>query len=244
MRRFDRSNNPLLKEEKLVEQLRNNSFSQDNVMTKEGAMNKSIMLIGLMMLTAVYAFQNPNMIMLYVGMGGGLVLFFVTMWKPQIANITAPIHALLEGLFVGVLSAMYSGVAGGVVFPAVSITICILLAMIMIYKSNIIPVTNKFRTGMTAAIGGIFIVYILNFVLSFFGIALPFLHTASPLGIGISLVIIGIASFSLLLDFDSIEKGDKMGLPKHYEWYFGMGLLVTLVWIYIEVLRLVAIFRD
>jgi len=245
MRRFDRSNNPLLNEERLMEQSRNISQGVDQVMTREGAINKSIILVGIMLLTAVYSFANPTTLMLWGGMIGGLVLFFLTMFKPKLAPYTGPMYAGFEGLMVGAISAIYGGIQGGIIFQAVSITICILLVMLMIYRSNIIPVTNKLRTIIITGVSAIFMLYMVAIGLSFFGISIPYLHTGGPIGIGISLVIIGFASFMLLLDFDSIDKGDKMGLPKYMEWYYGMGLLATLVWIYIEVLRLVAILsRD
>jgi len=247
MGRFDSSNNPLLNEERLMEQSKNLSYDQQKVMTREGAMNKSIILLGIMLLTAFFAYSNPSIapITLWVGLIGGLILFFVTMFKPQIANITAPIYAAFEGLLVGAISFIYSAIQGGLILQAVSITVCILLMMLMLYRSKIIPVTNKLRTGIVAATGGIFLVYMLSLGLSFFGISIPFLHTGGPIGIGISLFIIGIASLNLLLDFDSIDKGDQMGLPKYMEWYYGMSLLATLVWIYIEVIRLLSILsRD
>ena len=176
---------------------------------------------------------------------GGLIVFFITMFKPQYSPITGPIYAALEGLFVGAVSAIYAVTQGGIILQAVSITICILLVMLIIYRSNIIPVTNKLRTGIVAATGAIFLLYMANFILSMFGINIPFLHSGGVIGIGISLFIIGIASMNLLLDFDSIDKGDQMGLPKYMEWYYGVGLLATLVWIYVEVLRLISILnRD
>jgi uncharacterized YccA/Bax inhibitor family protein len=214
-------------------------------MTREGAMNKSILLVGIMLLTGLYSFGSPSTILMWGGAIGGLVLFFVTMFKPSIANITAPIYAAFEGLFVGAISAVYAAMYSGIILQAVSVTICILLMMLMIYRSNIIPVTNKLRTGIIAATGAVFLLYMLSIGLGFFGINIPFLHSGGTMGIVISLVIIGIASMNLLLDFDSIDKGDQMGLPKYMEWYFGMSLLATLVWIYVEVLRLIAVLnRD
>ena len=244
MGRFDSSNNPLLKEERLMNERKNVSFASGGVMTREGAMNKSIMLVGIMLLTGVFAFGNASPLLMWGGAIGGLIVFFITMFKPTLAPITAPIYAALEGLFVGAISAVYATLQGGIIMQAVSVTVCILLVMLMVYRSGLIPVTNKLRTGIIAATGGIFLVYMLSIGLSFVGIQIPFLHQGGIIGIGISLFIIGIASMNLLLDFDSIDKGDEMGLPKYMEWYFGMGLLATLVWIYIEVLRLLAVLRD
>lgn len=245
MGRFDSSNNPLLNEDRLKAEARNISYAEGGVMTREGALNKTILMVGIMLLAGAYAFTSPSSLFMYGGMFGGLILFFVTMFKPTIANITAPIYAALEGLFVGSVSALYASIQNGIILQAVSVTICILLVMLIIYRSGLIPVTNKLRTGIVAATGAIFLLYVANFILSMFGINIPFLHSGGVMGIGISLFIIGIAAMNLLLDFDMIDRGDEMGLPKHMEWYFGMGLLATLVWIYVEVLRLIAVLnRD
>lgn len=245
MSRFNESNNPMFNKDRVRAQARTLGMDTEGYMTKIGAVNKTIMLFGIMLLTGLYAFTNPSMMMIYGGMFGGLILFFVTMWKPNLAPITAPIYAAFEGFFAGGLSVIYGAAQGGLVFQAISITVCILLTMLIIYRSGIIPVTNKLRTGIIAATGGIFIIYMLNFVLSFFGISLPYLHSGGMIGIGITLVIIGIAAMNLLLDFDFIEKSEDQQLPKYMEWYAGMGILATLVWIYIEVLRLLSILnRD
>lgn len=245
MSRFDSSNNPLLNEERLLSESSNVSYASGGVMTREGALNKTIIMTGIMLLTALFSYSQPSGLLMIGGAIGGLIVFFITMFKPQYSPITGPIYAALEGLFVGAVSAIYAATQGGIILQAVSITICILLVMLIIYRSNIIPVTNKLRTGIVAATGAIFLLYMANFILSMFGINIPFLHSGGVIGIGISLFIIGIASMNLLLDFDSIDKGDQMGLPKYMEWYYGVGLLATLVWIYVEVLRLISILnRD
>ena len=245
MSRFDSSNNPLLSEEKLMAESRNISFAGDGVMTREGALNKTIIMTGIMLLTGVYAFGQPTPLLMYGGAIGGLIVFLITMFKPTVSNITGPVYAALEGLFVGSISAMYAAFQGGIILQAVSITVSILLVMLIIYRSGLIKVTNKLRTGIIAATSAIFFLYLANFILSLFGIQIPFLHSGGVIGIGISLFILGIASMNLLLDFDMIDKGDHMGLPKYMEWYFGIGLLATLVWIYVEVLRLLALLsRD
>lgn len=241
---FEKSNNPLFNEEKVRTQTRTLSMSGTDYMTKEGAINKTTIMVGIMLLTALFSFANPSMLMMYGGLFGGLALYLVTMWKPHIANITAPIYAAFEGFLVGGLSAIYGGIQGGLVFKATLITVTILLTMLVVYRTGLIKVTEKFRSVITVAVGGIFVIYMLSWVLAIFGISIPVLHTGSPLGIAISVGIIILASLLLLLDFDFIEKADKMNLPKYYEWYAGMALLATLVWIYIEVLRLLAVLRD
>ncbi len=242
---YEKSSNPLFNEDRIKTQTRTISMSGNDYMTKEGAINKSTLLVGIMLMTSLFSYANPSTIMIFGGLFGGLVLYFVTMWKPHIANITAPIYAAFEGLLVGGVSALYGGIEGGLVFKAILITISILLVMIVCYRTGLIKVTEKFKSIIIVATGGIFIVYMLSFVLSFFGISIPVLHTGSTLGIALSIGIIIIASLNLLLDFDFIEQAEKKNLPKYYEWYSGMALLATLVWIYIEVLRLLAVLnRD
>ncbi len=135
---------------------------------------------------------------------------------------------------------MYASVYSGIVFQAISLTMAILFAMLFLYKSGMIKVTASFRTGVIMATMGVFAVYMITWILSFFGINMPFIHEGGTMGIIISLVIIGIASMNLLLDFDNFDKGEQYGLPSYMEWFFGMGLLITIVWIYLEVLRLLA----
>lgn len=242
---FDQSSNPMFNEERVRTGAKTITMSGDAYMTKEGAINKSTILLGIMLLTALYAFTNPSTLALWGGLIGGLVLYFVTLYKPTIAPFTAPAYAAFEGLLVGAISAVYGGIQGGLVFKAIMVTLAILFTMLILYRTGTIKVTQKFRSAVIAATGAIMLTYVVAIILGFFGISIPFLHTGSPLGIIISLVIIGIAAMNLLLDFDFIDRADRMQLPKHYEWYSGMALLATLVWIYIEVLRLLSVLaRD
>ena len=156
----------------------------------------------------------------------------------------APAYAAFEGLFVGAITAMYAYAFEGIIFHAVSLTVAILFMMLFIYKTGIIKVTEKFRMGVMMATGAVFIVYLASWILGMFGVSVPFLHQGGMLGIGISVVIIGIASFNLLLDFDNFEKGEKFGAPSYMEWFSAMGLLITLVWLYVEILRLLAILSS
>ncbi|MEZ4931497.1 MAG: Bax inhibitor-1/YccA family protein [Saprospiraceae bacterium] len=137
---------------------------------------------------------------------------------------------------------MYAGAFGGaIVFHAVTLTFAVLFMMLFLYKTGMIKVTEKFRSGVMMATGAIFIVYLLSWVLGMFGVNIPYLHEGGMMGIGISVVIIGIAALNLLLDFDMFEKGEQYRAPKYMEWFAAMGLLITLVWLYIEILRLLAI---
>jgi len=154
--------------------------------------------------------------------------------------VTAPIFAMLEGLFVGTVSAVYASQFEGIMFQALTATIGVLLTMLMVYKSGLIKVTQKFRMGVSMAVGAIMLLYLVSWVGHFVGFTVPYLHEGGAIGIGLTVVIIGIASLNLLLDFDNFDKGEASEAPKYMEWYFAMGLLFTLVWLYVEFLRLIS----
>lgn len=213
-------------------------------MTVTGAVNKTALLGMILLMTTIYSFYNPTQIFLPIGALGAGAIFMFTSFKPHLAATTAPIFAVLEGLFVGTISAIYAAQFAGIVFQAVSATMATLLAMLMIHKSGIIPVTKKFRMGVSMAVGAIMIVYLISWIGSFVGFQVPFIHESGPLGIGITVVIIGVAALNLLLDFDNFEKGEATGAPKFMEWYYGMGLLFTIVWLYVEFLRLLSKLQD
>lgn len=250
--RFKQSSNPILSEERLAKAAQRPldggfiSRAEDNVMTVSGAVNKTFLLALLLAVTAVYSFLFPSQLFMWGGAIGGLVLVVIMSFKPKLSGTLAPIYALLEGLFVGSVTAIYvAGFGVGIAFNAIMVTIALLFMMLFAYKSGLIKVTKKFRTGVIMATGGIFLVYLLSIGLRFFGIEMPFLHQGGMVGIGISLFIIGIATLNLLLDFDNIERGAAMRSPKYMEWFCAMGLIVTLVWLYIEVLRLLSVMnRD
>jgi len=171
---------------------------------------------------------------------GALGVAILTIFKPNLARFTGPVYALLQGAFLGAISALYNTAYDGIVVQAVGLTIGVFAVMLFLYGTRIIKVTEKLRMGIVAATGAIFLVYMVNIVLSLFGASVPFLHDTGPLGIGISLVIVGVAAFNLLLDFDFIERGVAAGADKKMEWYAAFGLLVTIVWLYLELLRLLA----
>lgn len=210
-------------------------------MTVQGAVNKSFILFGLMLITSVASFMYANTLFLLVGAIGGFITVLIASFKPHTSATAAPIYALLEGLFVGSITAMYGGLYNGIVFNAITLTMGILFTMLFIYKTGIIKVTDKLRMGVVMATVAVALVYLVNLILHAFGISVPYLHQGGTIGIVISLVIIGIAAFNLLLDFDNFERGERYGSPAYMEWFSAMGLLITLVWLYIEVLRLLAI---
>ena len=213
-------------------------------MTVQGAINKTFILTGLLLLTAIFSYSNPSPLFMWGGAIGGLVVVIIAAFRPKSSPVLAPIYALLEGFFVGSISAVYANLYNGIVFNAVCLTIATLFMMLFIYKSGLIKVTNKFRTGVYMATGAIALVYIMTLVLGMVGINVPYLHEGGMIGIGISVVILGVAALNLLLDFDNFEKGEKYGAPMYMEWFSAMGLLITLVWLYIEFLRLLSMLSS
>jgi len=250
--KFNNSNNPFMKEDKYKSTSVNAPLDSDLIvdsserMTVSGAVNKTFILTGLMLITSLFSYANPSTMLMYIGIFGGLGLVIWASFQPHRSPYLAPAYALVEGLFVGSVSAMYAGMAGTnfVIFHAILITLALLFTMLTLYKSGLITVTDKFRSGIYMATGAIMLVYVLNFALSFAGISIPYLHENSMIGIGISVVIIGVATLNLLLDFDNFEKGEKHGSAKYMEWFSAMGLLVTLVWLYWEILRLVTMLSS
>lgn len=171
---------------------------------------------------------------------GAFGVAILTIFKPDLARFTAPTYALLQGAFLGAISGLYNSAYDGIVIQAVGLTIGVFAVMLFLFATRIIQVTDKLRMGIVAATGAIMLVYVVNMVLSLFGASVPFLHDTGPMGIGISLVIVGVAAFNLLLDFDFVERGVAAGAPRKMEWYAAFGLLVTIVWLYLELLRLLA----
>jgi uncharacterized YccA/Bax inhibitor family protein len=171
---------------------------------------------------------------------GALGVAILTIFKPNLARFTAPVYALLEGAFLGAISAAYNTAYDGIVVQAVGLTVGVFAVMLFLFGTRVIKVTDKLRMGIVAATGAIFLVYMVNMVLSLFDAEVPFLHDTGAMGIGISLLIVGVAAFNLLLDFDFVERGVAAGAPKKMEWYAAFGLLVTIVWLYLELLRLLA----
>jgi uncharacterized YccA/Bax inhibitor family protein len=162
----------------------------------------------------------------------------LTCFKPHLARFTSPVYALLQGAFLGAISGVYNEAYNGIVVQAVSLTIGVFVMMLFLFATRIIKVTDRLRMGIVAATGAVFLLYMVNLVLSLFDASIPFLHDSSLLGIGISLVIVGVAAFNLLLDFDFVEKGVAAGAPRQVEWYAAFGLVITIIWLYLELLRL------
>ena len=230
--KFGRSNNPMFgqkaiaKAKALDHEIYGGSNRGDVLqehMTVSGAVNKTLVLTLVLLMSALFSYVAPMSIFMPVGALGAAAVFMFTSFKPNYAPITAPIFALLEGLFVGTVSFIYATQFEGIIFQSLSATIGVLLTMLMVYKSGLIKVTQKFRMGVSMAVGAIMIIYLISWIGSFVGFTVPYLHESGTMGIGITVVIIGVASLNLLLDFDNFDKGEAAEAPKFMEWYYGMG---------------------
>jgi uncharacterized YccA/Bax inhibitor family protein len=243
-----RSGNPALNDNTFLDIGSGRVVDSNQSMTLNGTVNKTGLLLLLIMISASYAwsrFTGPEsasaiMPLLLIGAIGGLVFALITIFKKTWAPVTAPIYALLEGLFLGGLSAMLEARYPGIVVQAVGLTFGTLGALLMAYRSGLIRATENFKLGVVAATGGIFLLYMVNIVMGFFGHSIGFIHNSGWMGIGFSAFVVVIAALNLVLDFDFIEKGVEAGAPKYMEWYGAFGLIVTLVWLYLEILRLLS----
>jgi uncharacterized YccA/Bax inhibitor family protein len=240
-----RSGNPVLK---------SNTFDiapEGARMTLGGTVNKTAILLALVLITAIYTwgrfYSTGNaaaiMPLVWTGAIGGLVMCLVTVFKKEWAGVTAPIYALLQGFLVGGLSAIYEASFPGIVIQAVGLTFGTLACLLMAYKSGLIKATENFKLGVVAATGGIALLYLVSFAMSFFGKPIGFIHEGGLFGILFSGFVVVIAALNLVLDFDFIEAGAEHGAPKYMEWYGAFGLTVTLIWLYLEILRLLAKLR-
>ena len=232
-----RSGNPVLNKSTFL-----SSDVQSEKMTINGTVNKTLISLILLITSGYYCFTSISPIIIIGGAIGGLIVAIITIFKKEWAPITVPIYALLEGCFLGGISYMYNTMYEGIVSNAIFLTIGILLSLLFAYKSGWIKPTENFKLGLFAATGGIFIVYLVNMVMSFFGsqMGIMDINNSSMFSIGFSLFVVVIASLNLVLDFDFIEEGAEKGAPKYMEWYGAFGLLVTLIWLYLEILRLLA----
>jgi uncharacterized YccA/Bax inhibitor family protein len=236
------TSNPLLK--------RNGAFApaldRSEAMTLQGVINKTGILLLLCIGTAAFSWTHPDLRgpLVVVGLIGGLIACLVGTFRPTTAPIAAPAYALLEGLVLGASSQIFEQRFPGIAVNAMLLTFGVLGLMLMLYTTRTIRVTPGLVKGVIAATAAVALVYLVDIVLRMFHFSVPFLHETGMVGVGISLVIVGIAAFNLLLDFAIIEDGVSNGSPRYMEWYCGMALLVTLVWLYLELLRLLSKLRS
>ena len=250
------SSNPVLSEDIF----RNyESYGDSTTMTLNGTAMKTVICIGLAFLTAGivwFKFQelggmlvepNPAAFQavtpfLFGGMIVGLISCLVTMFKPAWSPVTAPVYSLAEGFFLGGISAFVQSQFPGeeIVFQALGLTFGTAFVMMILYQTGTIRVTERLRSGVMIATGAICLLYLISFVMGMFNRPIGFIHEATPIGIAFSVFVVGLAAFNLLLDFDLIDRLSAQGSPKHMEWYGAFALMVTLVWLYIEILRLLS----
>jgi uncharacterized YccA/Bax inhibitor family protein len=238
-----RTSNPALRQDLFTKA----GMVTGDVMTMGGTVLKAGVLLILMLFTAGWSWSlfSSNQLgtvqtLMIVGALGGLLMAIITIFRKPWAMITAPLYAILEGFFLGGISAFFENSYPGIVIQAVGLTFSTLAGMLLLYQTGVIRATPNFRRGIIIATFGVFALYLVSFIARLFGGNIPYIHDSGLIGIGFSLVVIAIAAFNLVLDFDFIEQGAQMGAPKYMEWYGAFGLMVTLVWLYIEILRLLA----
>ena len=232
-----RSGNPVLSKSTFT-----TTTNITDTMTIEGTVNKTMISLFLLVGTGYFTFDVMNPILLIGCAIGGLIIALITIFKKHWAPVTVPIYAVLEGGLLGGVSFMYNSMYEGIVTNAVFLTLGILISLLIAYRSGLIKPTENFKLGIAAATGGIAIVYLVNFMMGFFGSSMGVMNieNGSLMSVGFSLLVVVIASLNLILDFDFIEEGAEKGAPKYMEWYGAFGLLVTLIWLYLEILRLLA----
>ena len=237
---FGRSGNPVF----------GNKFNQSQGfvgserMTLDGTVNKTGILLGLCFIGAIISWNIPNPFFIFGGALVGFGLAIYTSFVPRNAGITAPIYAFVEGLFLGGISLMFETEYPGIAIQAIGLTFGTLASLLFFYKSGLIKPTQNFRLMIFSATFGIMILYLVSIVMSFFGSGIGFIHSNGIFGIGFSLFVVCIAALNLVLDFDFIEQGSENNLPKFMEWYGAFSLMVTLIWLYLEILRLLAKLRS
>ena len=236
--------------------------SPAQAMTLNGTTMKTLALLTILLVTGSIAWERTFQVitgaqetgkfvvpptaagLLILGVVGGLITCLVAIFAPRTAPLTAPLYAAFEGLVLGAVSALFESRYAGIVTQAVGLTVGTLAVMLVLYATRIVQATEKFKVGVMAATGAIGLIYLVNFLLRLFGHGIPYIHESGLIGIGFSLFVVAIAALNLVLDFDFIEQGVRAGAPRYMEWYGGFSLLVTLVWLYLEVLRLLAKLND
>ncbi len=255
-----RSSNPALRQKVFAE---SRNFGMADTMTMQGTVNKCFIMLFLLLLSAswvwgkvmqpVSAFDDGTMaaqslsaVMPFVVGGGiiGFILAIVTVFNVQIARYTAPVYAICEGFVLGGVSAMFERRYPGIAIQAVALTFGTFFCMLAAYKTGLVKVTEKFRMGVVSALMAVVLIRVVSWIMSMFGAGIPFVQGYGTFAIGFSLIVVGIAALCLILDFDRLDKLCDMGVPKHMEWYGAFSLMITLIWLYLEMLRLLALLKN
>ncbi len=237
LNRFGRSGNPAFSKGFGI-----NENISGEAMTLDGTVNKTGILLALCVGGAYFGWNSPGLVMPAILIGFVIALF--TIFRPKNSPYTAPAYAAIEGVALGGITMIFEAQYPGIGIQAIGLTFGILASLLFCYKSGIIKPTENFRLMIFAGTMGIFILYLVSFIMSFFGNSIGFIHSNGLFGIGFSLFVVAIASLNLVLDFDFIEEGAEKGMPKYLEWYGAFSLMVTLIWLYLEILRLLAKIRS
>ncbi len=241
-----RTSNPALNSNTFKNVVKKDSLHLDNTMTIRGTVDKTVLVLCLLVISGYYSFSQANSTLMMTGMGMGLVLLLTTIFKKTWSPYTVPLYSISQGFVVGGISYFYNSQYEGIVLQAVLLTILVLFSMLFAYRSKIIKPTENFKLAVFSAIMAILLLYVIGFFMGLFGTGLSILdpRNSSLASIGFSVLVVAIGAFSLVIDFDFIEEGAEKGAPKYMEWYGAFGLLVTLIWLYVEILRLIAKLRN
>ena len=241
-----RTSNPALNSNTFKNVVKKDSLHLDNTMTIRGTVDKTALALCLLVISGYYSFSQANSTLMMTGMGMGLVLLLTTIFKKNWSPYTVPLYSISQGFVVGGISYFYNSQYEGIVSQAVLLTILVLFSMLFAYRSKIIKPTENFKLAVFSAIMAILLLYVIGFFMGLFGTGLSILdpRNSSIASIGFSVFVVAIGAFSLVIDFDFIEEGAEKGAPKYMEWYGAFGLLVTLIWLYVEILRLIAKLRN
>ena len=241
-----RTSNPALNSNTFKNVVKKDSLHLDNTMTIRGTVDKTALALCLLVISGYYSFSQANSTLMMTGMGMGLLLLLTTIFKKSWSPYTVPLYSISQGFVVGGISYFYNSQYEGIVLQSVLLTILVLFSMLFAYRSKIIMPTENFKLAVFSAIMAILLLYVIGFFMGLFGTGLSILdpRNSSIASIGFSVFVVAIGAFSLVIDFDFIEEGAEKGAPKYMEWYGAFGLLVTLIWLYVEILRLIAKLRN
>ena len=241
-----RTYNPALNSNTFKTIVKKDSLYLNETMTIRGTVDKTALALCMLVISGYYSFSQENLILMAVGGFIGLFLFFTLIFKKSWAPFIVPLYSISQGFLVGGVSYLYNSQYEGIVLQSVLLTILVLFSMLFAYRSKIIKPTQNFKLAIFSSIMAIFVLYVIGFFMGLFGTGLSILdpRNSSLASIGASVFIVAIGAFSLVIDFDFIEEGSEKGAPKYMEWYCAFSLLVTLIWLYFEILRLVAKLRN
>ena len=245
-----RSSNPALNSNTFKNVVKKDSLHLNETMTIRGTVDKTALALSLLLISGYYCYslgeQSLTPILTFIGLFLGLLLFITTILKKSWSPFTVPFYSISQGFVLGGVSFYYNSQYEGIVLQAILLTILVLISMLFAYRSKIIKPTENFKLGVFSALMAVSLLYIVGFIMSFLGSGIPILNpnNSSLISIGFSVLVVILGAFCLVIDFDFIEEGAEKGAPKYMEWYGALGLLVTLIWLYLEIIKLLAKLRN